>query len=98
MGETRRKFGRDFRQACERLGICQSMGRPGSALDNAVIESWHSTLESGLRSLRKFATRTGARAAVAAWIEDYNHTRRHSALGRLSPVDYELALAGKDAA
>src|SRR5262249_28175545 len=74
------------RRACERLGICQSMGRPGSALDNAVIESWHSTLEFELRSLRTFTTKTGARAAVAAWIEDYNHTRRHSALGRLSPV------------
>ena len=87
-----------FRQACQRLGIAQSMGRPGSALDNAVSESWHSTLEFELRSLRTFATRTRARAAVAAWIEDYNHTRRHSALGRLSPVDYERALAGKDAA
>ena len=42
-----------FRAACERLGIAQSMGRPGSALDNAVIESWHSTLEFELRSLRK---------------------------------------------
>ena len=74
------------------------MGRPGSALDNAVIESWHSTLEWELRSLRKFATRAEARAAVTAWIEDYNHERRHSALGMLSPVDYERALAGKDAA
>ena len=87
-----------FRQACARLGICQSMGRPGSALDNAVIESWHSTLEWELRSLRKFATRAGARAAVAAWIEDYNHDRRHSALGMVSPADYERSLAGKDAA
>jgi transposase InsO family protein len=42
---------RAFRSACERLGIGQSMGRPGSALDNAVIESWHSTLEFELRSL-----------------------------------------------
>ena len=40
---------RPFRQACERLSIPQSMGRPGSALDNAVIESWHSTLEFELR-------------------------------------------------
>ena len=31
-----------FRAACERLSIRQSMGMPGSALDNAVIESWHS--------------------------------------------------------
>jgi transposase InsO family protein len=89
---------RTFRQACERLGIRQSMGRPGSALDNAVIESWHSTLEFELRSLQKFTTKAQARAAVAAWIEDYNHVRRHSALGMVSPVDYERALAGKDAA
>ena len=87
-----------FRAACQRLGICQSMGRPGSALDNAVIESWHSTLEFELRSLHSFATRAAARTAVAAWIEDYNHVRRHSALGMMSPVDYERALAGKDAA
>jgi transposase InsO family protein len=39
-----------FRAACQRLSVCQSMGRPGSALDNAVIESWHSTLEFELRS------------------------------------------------
>ena len=45
------------RQACARLGISQSMGRPGSALDNAVIESWHSTLEFELRSLEHFTTR-----------------------------------------
>jgi transposase InsO family protein len=89
---------RVFRQACERLGVAQSMGRPGSALDNAVIESWHSTLEFELRSLQKFTTRAQARAAVAAWIEDYNHVRRHSALGMMSPVDYERAMAGKDAA
>ncbi len=87
-----------FRQACDRLGVQQSMGRPGSALDNAVIESWHSTLEWELRSLRTFAARAEARAAVAAWIEDYNHERRHSALGMRSPVDYERSLAGKDAA
>jgi putative transposase len=87
-----------FRAACERLGVAQSMGRPGSALDNAVIESWHSTLEFEFRSLHSFATRAAARIAVAAWIEDYNHLRRHSALGMRSPVDYERLLAGKDAA
>jgi putative transposase len=87
-----------FRGACERLGVQQSMGRPGSALDNAVIESWHSTLEFELRSAEHFTTRAAARARVAAWIEDYNHHRRHSALGMVSPVDYERSLAGKDAA
>jgi putative transposase len=86
------------RRACERLGICQSMGRPGSALDNAVIESWHSTLEFELRSHEHFTTRAAARARVSAWIEDYNTRRRHSALGMMTPVGYEHALkAGKAA-
>ena len=66
------------------------MGRPGSALDNAVIESWHSTVEFELRRLERFATKAEARAKVAAWIEEYNHDRRHSALGMLSPIGYEL--------
>jgi hypothetical protein len=68
---------RSFQAACQRLSITQSMGRPGSALDNAVIESWHSTLEFELRRLEHFATRQAARAKVAAWIEDYNTTRKH---------------------
>jgi putative transposase len=86
------------RQACTRLGIAQSMGRPGSALDNAVIESWHSTLEFELRSVEHFPTRAAARARVSAWIEDYNTRRRHSALGMVSPVDYERALKAGEAA
>jgi putative transposase len=87
-----------FRQACERLGVRQSMGRPESALDNAVIEAWHSTLEFELRSAEHFATRATARARVAAWIEDYNTRRRHSACQMMSPVDYERALAAGKAA
>ena len=68
------------------------MGRPGSALDNAVIESWHSTLEFELRAVEHFATRAAARARISAWIGDYNRHRRHSALGMMSPVAYEQAL------
>jgi putative transposase len=89
---------RTVRVACERLGIRQSMGRPGSALDNAVIESWHSTLEWELRALESFTTKAAARARISAWIDDYNHHRRHSALGMMSPVNYEKSLqAGKAA-
>jgi putative transposase len=78
-------------QACQRLSIRQSMGRPGSALDNAVIESWHSTLEFELRSVEHFDTRAHARARVSTWIQEYNRDRRHSALGMMSPVRYEQA-------
>jgi putative transposase len=80
-----------FRAACQRLEIRQSMGRPGSALDNAVIEAWHSTLTFELRSLETFATKAAARARVPAWIDEYNRQRRHSACGMRSPIDYELS-------
>jgi putative transposase len=87
-----------FRRACVRLGIVQSMGRPGSALDNAVIESWHSTLEFELRSLEDFATRARARRRVAAWVDDYNTIRRHSAIGMMSPAAFEASQDGGRAA
>lgn len=83
----------DFRKAAARCQIRQSMGRVGSALDNAVIESWHSTVEFELRALEHFETKAQARTRVAAWIEEYNHDRRHSALNMILPVAYELALA-----
>jgi transposase InsO family protein len=87
-----------YRAACQRLQIRQSMGRPGSALDNAVIEAWHSTLTFELRSRETFATKAAARARVPAWIDEYNRQRRHSTCGMLSPVDYELAQAHRQAA
>jgi len=86
------------RAACTRLGISQSMGRPGSALDNAAIEAWHSTLEFELRSREDFPTRSAARARVAAWIDEYNTTRRHSAIGMVSPVAFEAARQRQKAA
>lgn len=52
------------------------MGRTGSALDNAVIESWHSTLEFELLSLEHFATRAQTRARVAAWIDSCHRARK----------------------
>jgi putative transposase len=82
-----------FRQACQRLSVCQSMGRTGSALDNAAIEAWHSTLQFELRAVERFTTRAQARIRVSAWIDEYNRDRRHSALGMRSPVSYELAHA-----
>jgi putative transposase len=89
---------RTFQAACQRVGVAQSMGRPGSALDNAVIESWHSTLEFELRRVQHFATREQARTAVAAWIEDYNTRRRHTACHKMPPAAYEQLLAAREEA
>jgi len=82
-----------FQAVCARLGVRQSMGRVGSALDSAVIESWHSTLKFELCCDARFAARAQARREVDDWIDDYNHIRRHSALGMRSPIAYEHALA-----
>jgi transposase InsO family protein len=80
-----------FATACARAGVTQSMGRTGSALDNAAAESFNSTLEFELLRGHRFATRAQARRAVVDWIEEYNQDRRHSTNGMLSPIDYELA-------
>jgi putative transposase len=66
--------------------------------DNAVIESWHSTLEFELRRVEHFPAKARARARVAAWIDDYNRHRRHSSLQMMSPADYEQALQAGEAA
>ena len=86
-----------YRQACRRLGVTQSMGRVGSCFDNAASESWNSTLEFELLSRRRFATKAEARREVAAFIDRYNRTRRHSSCEMQSPVDYEVRLAQRQA-
>jgi putative transposase len=79
-----------FGDACGRLGVVQSMGRVGSALDNAVAEATNSTLKVEYVHRQHFRTRTEARIKIATWITDwYNLRRRHSACDWLSPIDYE---------
>ena len=80
----------EFAEACQRLGITQSMGRVGSALDNAVAESFFSTLEHERLSRCDYQTRAQPRQDVAHWIDDfYNRRRKHSTNGMKSPIDYE---------
>jgi transposase InsO family protein len=82
--------GSDHAKACRRLGLVQSMGRVASALDNAVAESFNSTLKTEFVYRRAFTTRAQARAQIGAWIDTfYNRRRRHSACGGLSPMQYE---------
>ena len=66
------------------------MGRVGSAYDNAMMESFFGTLQRELLDRRQWATRKELASAIFEWIEAwYNPRRRHTALGYLSPVDYE---------
>jgi transposase InsO family protein len=89
--------GDTFAQACRSLGVTQSMGRVGSALDNAAAESFNSTLEHELLSRRHFATKDQARREVARFVDAYNHRRRHSSCEMLPPVAYEQLLADRAA-
>jgi transposase InsO family protein len=57
--------GRVFATACRRAKVCQSMGRTGSALDNAVAESFNSTLEFELLADTRFTTRVQAHPVPA---------------------------------
>ena len=78
--------GRTLREA----GIAQSMGSRGDAYDNALAESFMATLKSELIERRSWPTRQSARTAIYDYIEGwYNPRRRHSALGYLSPADFE---------
>ena len=82
-----------FARACRKLKVNQSMGRVGSALDNAAAESFNSTLEHELLSRKHFTTKDQARREVARFIDTYNHRRRHSSCEMLPPVAYEALLA-----
>ena len=66
------------------------MGRAGSALDNAISESFVATLKVELVHRRRFPTREAAKSAVFEYLEAfYNRRRLHSSLGYVSPESYE---------
>ena len=79
-------FGHRLR-AADLLG---SMGRVGSALDNAMMESFFGTLQRELLDRKRWKTRAELASAIFEWIEAwYNPRRRHTSIANLSPVDYE---------
>jgi len=82
-----------FGKRLEDVGIVPSMGRTGSALDNAMAESFVATLKSELLvHRRRFPDREVARSATFEYLEGfYNRRRLHSALSYRSPADYEEA-------
>lgn len=76
----------------EEAGIVASMSRMGSALDNAISESFVSTLTSEI-GVSRYLSRQAARASLFEFIElFYKRVRRHSSLGYLSPSEYEQAI------
>jgi putative transposase len=89
------EYGADiYAKACRKLGVIQSMGRVGSALDNAAAEAFNSIIKVEYIHRHRFRTRAEARIRIATWIVDfYNARRRHSACDGMSPIGYERLMA-----
>jgi putative transposase len=80
----------DFNRWCKDNRLVPSMSRRGNCWDNAVAESFFSSLKKERVKRRIYATREDARSDVFDYIEGfYNRVRRHSHLDQLSPMDFE---------
>ena len=92
---------RDFQDTLKAWDIRSSMSRKGNCWDNAPTESLWGRLKTACLQGPRFATHQQARQVILDWIAFYNHSRLHSALGYLSPMQFEqrwLAAQHKTAA
>ena len=91
---------RSFQRLLSMNGLGGSMGRVASAADNAAMESFHSLLQKNVLDQRRtWEIREQLHLAIVTWIEHtYNNRRRQRRLGKLTPVEFELAFAATQAA
>lgn len=83
-----------FGKRCTQLGVTLSMGSAGDCYDNAMMESFFSSLEAEVLDRNRFRTREEARRAIFSWMAGwYNTRRRHSGVGYLSPQEFERRFA-----
>jgi transposase InsO family protein len=90
---------RAFRALLKVHHLTGSMGRVAAAGDNAPMESFHALLQKNVLDRRRSRTRDELHFEIVHWIEHtYNRRRRQRALGRLTPVEFELAFTRNDVA
>jgi putative transposase len=80
----------EYRDLIAELGMIQSVGRTGVCWDNSVAEAAWSSLKRELVHRYQFPDRASARRAIFAWINRYNTSRRHSSLGYIPPINWEI--------
>ncbi len=84
---------RKLQQALTCHDMIGSMGQVGSAGDNAAMKSFFSLLQQNVLNRQTWRTRHDLRIAMVTWIErTYHRRRRQSALGRLTPIEYEIIM------
>ncbi|MFC8278373.1 transposase [Streptomyces sp. NPDC057271] len=85
---------REFAILASEFDIRLSVGRTGQCWDNALAESFFSTLKNELGDTHTWPSRAAVRTEIFEWIESwYNLRRLHSSLGYRTPADYEAAHA-----
>jgi putative transposase len=89
--ETAQYASEAFQRALQAIGGKSSMSSTGNCFDNAAAESFFSTLKQELIHRHAWPTKARAKAAIADYIDHfYNPRRRHSFVGNISPLDFEL--------
>jgi len=84
---------RKMKRCLDHHGLVGSMGRVGSAADNAAMESFFSLLQNNVLNRKRWRTRDALRIAIVIWIErTYHRRRRQQALGQLTPIEYEMIM------
>ena len=81
----------DYGDALTKIGAVKSMSRKANCWDNAVAESFFATIKGEMIDHEEYETRAGAIAAIDDYIDGfYNTRRRHSAIGYVSPIEFEM--------
>jgi len=89
---------RKVHRALARHGMVGSMGQVGAAADNAAMESFFALLQRNVLDRHHWQTRDELRIAIVTWIErTYHRRRRQTALGRLTPIEYEAIMTPQTA-
>ena len=84
-----------WRDTCAELGIMPKRTRPYRPQTNGKIERFHRTMADGWAFKKFYNSESARRAALPAWIHEYNHHRPHTAIGRSAPITRLTNLSGQ---